>query len=69
MVRFERPIREERAMRLVVGCALLIGMLGVQAPAHASDAANGRELALRWCAACHTEAADIAVYIATQVGK
>lgn len=40
-------------MRLIVGCALLIGMLGVQAPALASDAAKGRELALRWCAACH----------------
>lgn len=43
-------------MRIAARCVTLAVLGAVQtaaSPSFAADAANGRELALRWCAACH----------------
>lgn len=42
-----------RAGASALAAAVLCGALGTGAPATAADAQRGREIAERWCAACH----------------
>ncbi|WP_244303491.1 c-type cytochrome [Roseibium sediminis] len=43
---------------LTIGAALCLMGTGLSLPAHAADEANGKALALKWCAACHVVAED-----------
>jgi len=45
-------------MRAVICGLLLIAATGLPAAAVAADANHGRELAQRWCAACHIVSAE-----------